>query len=405
MKRFFIAVAVINQLGNWLTFLVIIYHSQLAFGSVGSGLVLLAQSLPALLAARAISDRIPPHHIARGWILIQGSLAVMTVLVSFAYDSLPAVLAYVAVSMLFRAVANPLFYSMVDAAVSQDEKKSTLTGVAAAGSIATVLSPAGGGALAQLLGVQAVMMVDAFTFAAVALCGLAVAQKIPIAAAPAELPPGAPRRWWADLPLPSALVRGPEGIGSVVRSGPLAAWCLLLVTGALLNVMETPYSLDVLKFTSVEFGLLLGCFGAGGLAVFLGSAFSNRAWVSLRTATVLYAAGLGLWLTGLGPLPMLGFVLAGFGTAAAAGELRAALSLWGEKNRVPGQKVWGWANQIILAANFVCCGLVTLAYAYGMPPQLVAAPLTCVFILLFAAESRIGAEQRAEIRETAHETR
>lgn len=404
MKRFFIAVAVLNQLGNWLTFLVIIYHSQLAFGSVGSGLVLLAQSLPALLAARAISDRIPQRHVTRGWILIQGSLAAMTVLVSFAYESLPAVLAYVAASMLFRAVANPLFYSMVDAAVGQDEKKSTLTGVSAAGSVATVLSPAGGGALAQLLGVQAVIMVDACTFAAVALCGLAIARKIPFPTASAE-PPGDPRGWWSDLPLPSALVRGPEGIGSVLRSGPLAAWCLLLMTGALLNVMETPYSLDVLKFTSVEFGLLLGCFGAGGLVVFLGSAFSNRSWVSLRTATVLYAVGVGLWLTGFGLLPMFGFVLAGFGTAVAAGELRAALSLWGEENRVSGQKLWGWANQIILAANFICCGLVTLAYAYGMPPQLVAAPVAGVFVLLFAAESRIGAGQRPEIREPAHEGR
>lgn len=397
MKRFFIAVAVINQLGNWLTFLVIIFHSQVAFGSVGSGLVLLAQSLPALLAARAISDRIPPRRITSAWIVIQGSLAAMTVAVSFAYDSLPAILGYVAVSMLFRAIANPLFYSMVDSTIGEAEKKSTLTGVTAAGSLATVLSPAGGGALALLLGVQAVIIVDAATFAAVALCGLVMARRIRTPHAPAAPSRHQRRSWLADLPLPSALVRGPEGVGTLFRDGPLASWALFLVTGALLNVMETPYSLDVLGYTSVEFGLLLGCFGAGGLAVFLASAFSNRSWVSLSTATGLYAAGLALWLTGLGPLPMIGFVLAGFGTAIAAGGLRVALSQWGECNQIPGQKVWGWANQVTLAANFVCYGLVTLGYGCGMPPALVAVPLSIAFVLLFIAENRIKKEQPTDV--------
>lgn len=102
------------------------------------------------------------------------------------------------------------------------------------------------------------------------------------------------------------------------------------------------------------------------------------------------------WLPGARFSQLVGFVLAGFGTAVAAGDLRTALSQWGETNQVPGQKVWGWANQMTLAANFVCYGLVTLAYGYGMHPLVVAAPLTCAFILLFAAQHRIGTDQQAE---------
>ncbi|WP_158251216.1 MFS transporter [Cryobacterium sp. Y11] len=388
-KRTFIGIAAVNQFGNWLTFLSVIVFAQQSYGSAASALIFLAQTVPALLAARSISDRIPVRYTRRAWILGQVTLAGITLGIAVTYHYFAAILAYVAISMMIRAVLNPLYMALLVESVPQPQRQSTMTGVGAAGSIAVVVSPAVGGLLLATVGPTYLFLLDAATFVAVSLWMLTAKG---VQSPKSGNPPT--NRWWSGLPSPRALARAPGLANRHVWGFPaLTAWIFLLLVGALLNALETPFSFTIIQVSEAEFGWILACFGAGGLLVLIASLFSEVKLLRPNLAVVGYAVGLLVWMVLPTAGPYLGFFIAGLSAATLSGWVRASVDAWSQTNNVDAKLVWGWANQSTLFVNLVSYVLASVLFGLGLSPIYLAALLFLAFIPLAVSVHR----QRPEL--------
>lgn len=378
MKRSFIGIAVVSQIGNWLTFLAVIVHAQLAYGAAASTVVFVAQTVPALIGARAISDRIPAHWVRSSWIGGQLLLALLTTVLAFTYGSFVILLGYVAVSMLLRAALNPLFMTLITDNVAEEQRAATMTGVGAAGSVAVVLSPALGGMLLTTIGPMYLFLIDALTFGVSAVW--MVSAKPRAIAAHGQ---GGRNPWWQGLPSLRSLSTAPGLSDLRTWSVPvLMTWPAMLLVGALLNALEAPLSFDVLGFTEIEFGLALACFGAGGLIVLAVTLFSDRQLFGPRIAVTVYAVGLTMWVFIPGVGPLVGFFMAGVASAVLSGWIRASLDRWASVSRVDPKDLWGWATQTTLFVNLVSYGAAAALFAFGAPPYVLAAILLLAFVPL-----------------------
>ena len=368
-KALLIASAWVNQIGNFLTFTAVIVQAQVQHGSSFSALVLLAQSVPALLAARGTSRRVPAHRTRQTWIAAQVALAALNLAVVPLYGSRWAVLVFVAATMLLRAVANPLFYAVLGEERDEDRRRATLTAVGAAGSFALVISPAAGGAVLAGSGMAVVLALDALTYLlAAALFAAAVGLSVP----PASAAPGVAPAAGASGP---GRVRVVDVLGAVrlpvpggLRAHPaLLGWVVLIALGAVLNAVQAPASFTLFAFSEADFGVVLAAFGAGGLAVFVLSTFSDRVRVPLVASAALLGAGLVLWALDVSLVASCaGFAVAGFGSAAATGAIRADVAAAAERGAVPAVSLWSWANQVVLAANLVLYGAFAALFAAGV---------------------------------------
>lgn len=386
-KNQLIGVAVINQFGSWLSFLAIVLYAQQEYGSAASAVVFLVQTVPALLAARSISDRIPAQHARQYWVVGQAVLGALTVALAFVHEWFGAVLIYVALSMLVKAILSPLYMSLIVGSVAQEQRRATMTGVGAAGSIAIVIAPALGGLLLTVIGPTYLFLMNAATYAIVAVLVLISRQ---LRAQDPDAASSVPRRsLWSSIPSPRSLMFGPSDSRRFVLSDAvLATWVLLLLIGALLNSVETPFSFDVLGVSQAEFGWILACFGLGGLAVLVVSLVRDSPLLGPRTAVALYAGGLVLWMFAGRPGAYIGFVLAGIGGALLSGWTRARLDQWSEQHGVRPQLLWGWANQSMLFVNLVVYGAAAVAFALGVSPVYLAGALLVFFIPFFVVVAR-----------------
>lgn len=378
----------------WLSFLAIIMYVQQAYGSAASAVVFLVQTVPALLAARSVSDRIPSRAARKYWVWGHLVLSAMTAALALTHTLFASVLAYVALSMLLKAILSPLYMSLIAGSVPQEQRRSTMTGVGAAGSIAIVIAPALGGLLLSTVGPGWLFAVNAATYALVAVIMLARQQiRSPEAAqagadqgsqAGQPVEPPAPRSPWSSLPSPRSLLFGPGSGGRFVLKDPvLATWVLLLLVGALLNGMETPFSFDVLGVTQAEFGWILSCFGLGGLLVLILSSVRDEPFIGPRWAVVMYAGGLAAWMVA-GPVgAYLGFFVAGMGGALISGWTRAQLDLWSESRGVRAQLMWGWANQTMLFVNLLTYTAVSVAFSFHPSSTVLAGAILLLFIPFF----------------------
>lgn len=382
-KHALISLAVINQFGSWLSFLAIILYAQQEYGSAASAIVFVAQTVPALIAARSVSDRIPLQHARRCWILGQVALGALTAALALIHTAFAAVLIYVALSMLLKAILSPLYMSLMVGSVPQDQRRATMTGVGAAGSIAIVVAPALGGVLLSSIGPTWLFLLNATTYFLVALLMLVnprLRAQDPSAGAQA-----APRSLWSSIPSPRSLLLGPgDNARFVLRDPVLAAWVLLLAVGALLNGLETPYSFDVLHMSQPEFGRVLACFGLGGLVVLILSSVRDTALIGPRWAVVLYGGGLLAWLLGGDVGAYLGFFVAGFGGAHVSGWIRARLDQWSDSRGLGAQQLWGWANQTTLFVNLVVYSAVSVTFLMHGSSVVLAGILMVLFVPFFA---------------------
>lgn len=388
LKRTFIGIAIVNQAGNWLTFLALIVIAQKSAGAAGSSAVFLAQTLPALIAARAVSDRIPTHHIRRVWVGGQLLLAVLTLMMYWGHHSVAAILAYAAVSMLARSILAPLFVTLLVESVAAAHRPATLTGVGAAGSLSLMLAPALGSTVLSLVGAGALFLLDAVSFLVIGLWVASVREMAVPAATGRER--GSLR---ASLPGPRDLRYAPGLPDQSLWQVPvLAGWLALLLAGALLNGVETPYSFTVLGMTDAGFGLALACFGAGGVTVLVISAIADRTPPHLLGAALVYAAGILVWLAVPRIGAYLGFGLAGAGAALISGQIRTGMDAWARAHRVDPALLWGWANQTTLLINLLGYGATALAFALGVSAIAVAAFLVLALAALVLAAARCPRE-------------
>lgn len=387
LKNRLIGVAIINQFGSWLSFLAIVLYAQQEYGSLASSVVFLVQTVPALLAARSISDRLPAQHARIYWVVGQAALGALTVALAFVHEWFGAVLIYVALSMLVKAILSPLYMSLVVGSVPHKQRRATMTGVGAAGSIAIVVAPALGGLLLTIVGPASLFLMNAATYAVVAALVLGTRQLR--AQEPETSSPMRRLSIWSSIPSARSLMFGPSDSRRSVLSDPvLATWVLLLFIGALLNSVETPFSFDVLGVSQAEFGWILSCFGLGGLAVLVGTMVRDSPLLGPRTAVAVYAGGLVLWMFAGRPGAYLGFFLAGIGGAVLSGWARSQLDEWSEQQAVRPQLLWGWANQSMLFVNLVSYGAVAIAFALGVSSVYVAGALLMFFAPFFVVVER-----------------
>ncbi|MFC1401190.1 MULTISPECIES: MFS transporter [Streptacidiphilus] len=359
LRRRLVLAAAVSQTGNWLTFLAVVVAVQEKYGSAASAGVFFAQTVPALLGARAVSDRIGGRHTYRAWAATQVVLALLSLTMCVGYRSLPYVYAFVALAMFLRAVANPLLFTLVTTSVSSAVRESTYTAVGAAGSLTLVLAPAVGGALSQALGVGLLFALDASSF----LIGVAILlprhfRHVPDQE-PARSAPAGPRRLfsWAGRP---------QHTGPLLTRG-MVVWFSFMLTGALLNAVEMPRFQQGLGFSAGQVGLALGCYGLGGLAA-LGVSTRRPTWtVPMNLMAALYAVGLVAWSFGSGPLPYLAFLALGCCAALVSGAMRSALSRLAARENVSQQGLWGWVNQIILFANLIMYSLAGILFLLRTP--------------------------------------
>lgn len=385
-KHRLIAIAVINQFGSWLSFLAIVLYAQQEYGSAASAVVFLVQTVPALLAARSISDRISAQHARHYWVAGQLTLGALTVVLAFTHAWFASVLIYVALSMLIKAILSPLYMSLIVGSVPQEQRRATMTGVGAAGSIAIVIAPALGGLLLTTIGPTYLFLMNAGTYVLVSMLVL-LSKQLRAQDREAESP-SKPRGLWSSIPSPKSLLFGPGDNGRFVLADPvLATWVLLLLIGALLNSVETPFSFDVLGVSQAEFGWILACFGLGGLLVLIISLTRDSPMLGPRTAVVLYVSGLVLWMLGGRPGAYAGFFLAGVGGALLSGWARARLDEWSEHHLIRPQLLWGWANQTMLFVNLVVYGAAAVCFALGVSPIYLAGALIFFFIPFFVVVS------------------
>lgn len=351
-----ILVAYVSQFGNWLTFLALVIGVQRQHGSAATVGIFMAQTLPALFAARPIAVWLAKRGVVRPWIGTQIALALSTVCMTLLWHDLLAVYAYAAVSMLLRAVANPLFFSLVEDSTSESNRTMVFAGVGSAGSVSLVLAPTVGGLISERWSIEILFAADAVTFlfgAIVIAASSGFGRRVGSTAFLRARGGSAFRKeGWGLVP---------SGTGTALRP-TLIGWPLLLLVGAMLNSVELPLFFDVLRFGDSQFGLALSLFGVGsGIAIWIAKVVAVRSWV-LRTFAGVFLLSMILWLVPLTIAPYAAFAVAGAAYTITTAVIRAELSTRAAIDSVDSTALWAWASQVTLLANLVGYGLAAISY-------------------------------------------
>ena len=399
---FFPAIALVYGMGNWFTFLALIIHVQLEAGAAASAGLFLVQSLPALLLAGQLARAVPPHRVRRAWVACQLVLAALTVVAALAVDRLWTVYVYAGVTMIVRAVANPLLMTLVSDHVGADDRPRVLRSVSAVSAISLAVAPAIGGALLPVTGPAALLLINAAAFLVVAAAMLMHPGTRPAGAIAAQQAVPLPReaRGWVRVPGVASLTRV-EGTATRVWADPYTRlWMLLLVGGAVLNVIETPLVFDVLAFDETAFGWMLTGYGTGGLIVLLTSSRRERMGATrlgmVGIGVAILAAFGALALTSLVPAPaarvvvaVAAFALLGFGGSWLSGTIRGWLDA-STRERDPGEikATWTWASQVTLAINLIVYLTFFAIYQVGSAGAWVFAPVVLAYAAVVVALTR-----------------
>jgi MFS family permease len=296
-------------------------------------------------------------------------LAVITIGMTVGHRNLLVTYAYMGVSMLVRAVANPLFYSMISASTGSEEREQVFTGVNSVSSVSLVLSPALGGVVSENVGLGWLFAIDALSF--IAGVGLLVSRTLHRSGRQAE---SAGRGGAGNRGLFRWLSK-PPGSGPLLTPA-LWTWFLFILVGAVLNAVEMPVFDHVLHYSDSRFGLALSSFGLGGVLALALSLTGRRLSAPTVASALMFLLGLALWLSGVGALPFIGFGIAGLASALAAGSVRAALSGRAEREGIEQQKLWGWVNQSVLLGNLIVYLAASILFAAEVP-------LTVMLVALF----------------------
>ncbi|GII98321.1 MFS transporter [Sediminihabitans luteus] len=390
MRLTFVAVALLTNLGNWMTFFALLVHVQLTEGSSSSALFFVCQTLPALLLAGQAARRVPAHAVRPVWVALQVALAGMTFAIAGFTHVVPLLFVYAGVSMLVRATASPLLLSMISAHVPEAVRGATLTAVSSSSAITLAVGPALGGLLMATYGPAAVLVINGVGYLVVAVA-LAVRRMPAVPTAPTPLPTVRERGAKRFVRVPGfrslATIEGAREPVAVWLVPAARSWMLLLAAGATVNALETPVIFESLRLGEREFGWLMSAYGIGG-GVVLVRALAGRTrrpgratvgWSALGAACALVvwmAASADLappWRT---TVCVVAFVALGFSTSTLSGAVRGTLDQLAATLGEDPKVVWTWASQVTLALNLVVYVSFFLYYlGWEVSPALLVMPV------------------------------
>lgn len=375
LRVFFPLVSLTYGIGNWFTYLALIVYVQTQAGSTASAGLFVAQTVPALLVAGHIARAVPIESVRRAWIGCQITLAVMTVGAAFFVEHLWVVYVYAGSSMIVRAVANPLLLSLVSSSVSATERPVVLRSVSATSAVTLAVAPAVGGSLLPVIGPTWLLLLNALMFVGVGAAMWAqggVGRALRAARdhggrTATELRTGS----WFRLPGFAALVRVEGSDLWAWRQPYTRLWMLLLIAGAILNIIETPLVFEVVKLGEAAYGWMLAAYGCGGLVVLLSNLRRGRArdlahgndrlhtsisgvalaagFLAVSVVALVRPSELATVVTAVGA-----FFLLGYGASWLSGTSRAWLnSSFQDQGDSVTKAMWTWASQVTLAINLV----------------------------------------------------
>ena len=314
------AAILLSALGDFLAVIPLALHLQHDSGSgiVVAGLFIALWTPVALLAAPAglLVDRFDPRRT-----LIAVSLAQAVVAAGLAFaGSTVEILALTALLGCGVAVANPAEFALVPAVADETRLKAANGRIESARYLGYTLGPLLGGALAASGGTHVALLIDAASFAVVALVALVLR------------PRPAPARDHADLG------RARDGIVFLLRDRVLA----LVISVAFVSLLfmtasataEVFFATDVLGAGDLGYGVLMTAWTAG---MVLGATALPRRVPAAAAATVALVAiavqGLGLALPTL--WLALGFALVAYVVGGSAQGLKNVLIRTLIHERVP----------------------------------------------------------------------
>ncbi len=370
----------ISGLGDWMTLLATALWISERFGSDKVPYVFLLSSLPHLLFARVFARmlcRIPALTLyALGQLLLAFNVFSLTI----GEPSLTRLLVYGGFAATISAATRPAWDSLLGEWFSGADRAEVFIRVGAITSSLLILAPVTGGALSQILGYQAVFMIDAASF----LLGLGVL-------AP-QLRQCRHVIVSSRSVLPSESQKTEEWTMPANLRNSIFAWYALLSIGVLINGTEY-LAFKNFGYTPAQVGIVIGCWGVGGLIAF---ATASQLQISRLARDLPIGLGVVLCvflLVGRFEASCTAFIVAGFLNARCGGHLRAQIQM-NIPDNLASLPVWSLINQRLSLINilgYVLAGTVLAKIPIvASSVLLVAGGFACAWLQRSLADQRFS---------------
>jgi MFS family permease len=318
-RRVFIG-AFLSNIGSWMQNVILgAMAYDLTHSATFVGVILFAQLGPLLLFSM-VGDVIDRRHLLIWVSVVQGTLSVLLAWVARGDD--PSRLWLVAITFgigMGQAVFGPTYSALLPVLVSREDLNGAISLNSAQMNGSRVVGPAIAGLMEAKLGASTVFLVNAASYLLVIWALYTVALPPPIASDGEG----------------SGLRKLLSGIAAA-REDPVVGRSLVLVfTFSLLSlpfIGQLPTLADRnlgIDATSIQYGLLYTCFGAGAMlgALSIGTIWADRSMIRIvRVSMVAFAAFLGVfaWVGSIGPAYAV-IVLVGFAYFAIITSLSTVL--------------------------------------------------------------------------------
>jgi MFS family permease len=351
-----------------------LWASHQGRGTLAVAALVMAATLPQLLAAPfagLLVDRLPARRLIATVSSLQ-ALVCLAVVPAIGADDLGAVLALVVALNVGQTIANPAWQALVPAIVAPEQISRALGTVQAATAGALLLGPALGGLLVGAVGTASALVVDAVSFAVLAVVALALRGD--------RRPAGTGERTQGEMSAGIRLI----GRDPVLRSVLVLVTALVLAAGAV-NVAEIFLITGTLGAGPAVYGLV-GALFAGGVMLGAVLAGKDRSVTSAGRTLVGVTISMACSMVVLGLAPTLAVAaLASMAVGVGNGMLNVlAQSIF--VRRSPSDvlgRVFAALQGVIGAAMLVATGLGgMLLGALGVRPVIVGGGVLAVVALL-----------------------
>ena len=351
-----------------------LWASHQGRGTLAVAALVMAATLPQLLAAPfagLLVDRLPARRLIATVSSLQ-ALVCLAVVPAIGADDLGAVLALVVALNVGQTIANPAWQALVPAIVAPEQISRALGTVQAATAGALLLGPAVGGLLVGAVGTASALVVDAMSFAVLAVVALALRGD--------RRPAGTGERTQGEMSAGIRLI----GRDPVLRSVLVLVTALVLAAGAV-NVAEIFLITGTLGAGPAVYGLV-GALFAGGVMLGAVLAGKDRSVTSAGRTLVGVTISMACSMVVLGLAPTLAVAaLASMAVGVGNGMLNVlAQSIF--VRRSPSDvlgRVFAALQGVIGAAMLVATGLGgMLLGALGVRPVIVGGGVLAVVALL-----------------------